>query len=108
MSDNLSPLTFAYVRAHLLMSETELSDLKKDLAAFARTEGFTLRTIYVEQVESVPAAFQALMEAVRREDVKTVLVPSLHHLAVVGEPLAMKEHLEHHTSAKVLVARYAP
>ncbi len=87
MTDMTRPLMLGYVRAHLLMTWDELADAKADLAHFAAAEGYTLGTVYSVRIDRAPAG--------------------LHHLAVLGAPLAMKEHLEHYTGARVITARTA-
>ncbi|HYU84197.1 MAG TPA: hypothetical protein VEK80_05280 [Kribbellaceae bacterium] len=104
----MRPLLLGYVRAHLLMTETELGDVKQDLADFAVREGYTLGQVYVERIDRAPAAFQTLVDDVRRNEVKAVVVPGLHHLGVLGSPAALKEHLEHYTGVRVLTAYTAP
>jgi hypothetical protein len=104
----MKPLMVGYIRAHLMMTEHELANAKQDLADFAVKEGYTLGRIYVERVDRAPAAFQTLMDEVRRHEAKAVVVPGLHHLAVLGAPSTLKDHLEHYTGARVLAARTAP
>jgi hypothetical protein len=45
MTDYTKPLLLGYVRKHLLMTETELTDAKERLAPFAELEGFALGTL---------------------------------------------------------------
>jgi hypothetical protein len=104
----MRPLLLGYVRAHLLMTESELGDVKQDLADFAAREGYTLGRVYVERIDRAPAAFQTLVDDVRRQEVKAVVVPGLHHLAVLGVPTALKDHLEYYTGVRVLTAYTAP
>ena len=101
------PLLLGYVRAHLLMTEAELSDTKRALAKFADVEGYTLGTVYVERIDRAPSAFQALMDALQREEARAVVVPGMHHLTVL-EPPSLKDHLEHYIGARVLTARHTP
>lgn len=90
------------------MTESELADLKVRLASFARREGYTLGTVYVEQNSNAPAAFHALMDAVLHEGASAVVVPSMRHFSALGAPASMKNHLEHTTGARVLVAGVPP
>jgi nucleoside permease NupC len=90
------------------MSDTELAYMKERLANFAELEGFTLRNIYVEQVETAPAAFEALIEAANRYEVTAVVIPGMAHFSVLGAPASMKNKLEHHTGARVMVANSPP
>lgn len=58
--------------------------------------------------DTVPAAFRAMVRAVNEDNVTAVAVPSMHHFAVIGEPAAIKHELERTTSARVLIASFAP
>src|SRR4051794_32649110 len=64
--DYTRPLLLGYLRKHLLMTDDELYDTEERLEHFARIEGFAMGTIYIEEVETSPAAFEALVEAVNR------------------------------------------
>lgn len=109
MRDHTRPLLLGYVQLHLLMTDDELADTKERLAHFAALEGFTLlHMVYVEQVHTAPAAFQALLEAANRYEVTAVVVPGMRHFAVLGAPASMKQHLERTTGARVLVAGLSP
>jgi hypothetical protein len=57
---------------------------------------------FVEESETAPAAFGEMVQNVWRDGVKTVIVPSVVHLAALGNPVVMKAHLEHHIGGKVL------
>lgn len=106
--DHTRPILLGYIREHFLMTATELAQAKAELVAFARAEGFTLQAIYVEHVETAPAAAQALIEAANRYEVSAVVAPSLEHLKTVATPGSLKGHLERQTRARVLVARSSP
>ncbi|GAA3084080.1 hypothetical protein JOF29_004407 [Kribbella aluminosa] len=105
--DTTKPLLLGYIPMHLLMTDAELDAAKQQLEAFADVEGFALNTIYVERVETTPAAFQALVESVNRYEATAVVVPSLTHLTSLG-PQSMKDHLEHYTRARVLIPASPP
>jgi len=102
------PLALGYIRAHLLMTETELADAQAGLADFARREGYAFGTVYVERIDRYPAALHALIASVQRDAAATVIVPGVHHLAVHGTPNALKERIEQCTGARVLTARHSP
>src|SRR5882757_8849239 len=97
----------AYVSGHLLMTELELCDLEEVLASFAQRRAWCLRSICVEQPHTMPAAFQELVELVERGRISTVLIPSLHHLAAMGEPLRIKTYLEEFLGGRVVVTGYS-
>jgi hypothetical protein len=105
--DHIRPLLLGYIRRHLLMTDTELDETKQRLRLFAEIEGFTLGTVYVEHLETCPAAFEALVEAVNRYEVTAVVVPSMLHFALLSAPAAIKDRFEHLTGARVLVATAA-
>lgn len=102
--DATRPIGVGYLREHVLMSAREVAQAKAAIVAFASAEGFTLQGIYVERLETAPAAFEALIEAANRFEAKAVLVPSLRHFAVPGAPSSMKDRVERSTGAQVLVA----
>lgn len=106
--DHTRPLLIGYIREHFLMTPTELAQAKAELVVFASREGFTLQAIFVDQVETAPAAFKALIEAANRYEVTAVVVPSWAHLSALATPTAMKDHIEHYTGARVLVVKAPP
>ncbi|MEI8408535.1 MULTISPECIES: hypothetical protein [unclassified Kribbella] len=102
--DHELPLALAYARTHLLMVESEVHRTKERLVYFARLAGFRLGGVYVEEVQTWPAAFEALIHASLIEKPGAIIVPSLFHLAVLGAPTSIKQHIEHLTGAQVLAA----
>ncbi len=105
---NVRHLQFGYLRLHLLMTETELTDTKERLHYFAQCEGYSLGTVFVEQDHTVPAGFEALIAAVKHYDARAVVVPSLQHLAVLGTPPALRAYVQSVTGVPVLVAEPNP
>ncbi|MGW1340901.1 hypothetical protein ACWCOV_07575 [Kribbella sp. NPDC002412] len=90
------PTVLGYVRADALSCAEELAAATDSLAAFASAEGFTLGTVYTERDAAESAAFHALLEEVKRTEVRAVIVPTMNHLGSVGAPAAMRQHLEFH------------
>lgn len=103
-ADRTKPLALGYIRQHLLMTQDELNDVKVQFVHHAASEGFTMTTVFVEQRESMPAAFEALVQAIREHQAAAVVLPSMLHFAVLGPPLAVKLTFERATGAHVLVA----
>ena len=103
-ADRSKPLVLGYIRQHLLMTDDELDDVMTGLVSFAAVEGFTMGTVFVEQCESTPAAFEALIQAIGDQQANAVVLPSMLHFAVLGAPLAVKLTFERATGAQVLVA----
>ena len=90
------PTLLGYVRADALSCAEELAAATDSLVAFASAEGFTLGTVYTERDAAESAAFNALLEEVKRSGVRAVVVPTMNHLGSVGTPTAMRQHLEFH------------
>ncbi len=102
------PLLLGYIRARLTMTADEIDAARLSLAAFALAEGFALGTVYLEHPQTAPAAFEALVDEVRRDnDVWAVAVPTEHHLTDGGLQ-AMRRNLEHHGAVHLMVAAPPP
>ncbi|MFI7059850.1 hypothetical protein ACIBL3_02605 [Kribbella sp. NPDC050124] len=97
------PLLLGYLRRDLLVVESQVGELKRDMAAYAEAEGFTMGHIYVERPDSWLAAFEALTESIGRYDVTAVVLPSLLHYVGIGMPTDRRGWFEHATGARVLV-----
>lgn len=102
--DATRPTIFGYLHVHRFMTDDEQAVLRLRMTQAARREGYTLGRVYVEQPAQSPAAFQSLVEALRRQEVKAVIVPSMTHLTALGTAASMKQQIEYETGARVLVA----
>ncbi len=91
MTAHTRPLLLGYIRADLLRDRADLPRVEAQLEAFAHREAFSLGAVYVER-GSAPAAFEALMtEVTRDETTHGVVVPDLRHVTVV-EQLVLTRH----------------
>ncbi|MFI5691914.1 hypothetical protein ACIA58_08750 [Kribbella sp. NPDC051586] len=90
------PTLLGYVRADALSCAEELAAATDSLAAFASAEGFTLGTVYTERDAAESAAFHALLDEVKRSDVRAVVVPTMNHLGIGATPAELRQHLEFH------------
>jgi hypothetical protein len=106
--DYTRPLLLGYILKHLLMTDGELADIKGHLEQFAKVEGFAMGTIYTEETETTPAAFEALIAAVNRYEVTTVVIPSRLHFAALAITHDVKDTFERATGARVVIANSAP
>lgn len=96
------PRAYAYVRPHLLVCKSEVNRTKERLSAFATTSGLDLAAIFVEDGTRSPAAFGRLVDAVIRDQVEVVLLPSMLHLMTLGSPRCIRNYFEAATGARVL------
>jgi hypothetical protein len=101
-------LLHGYIREHLFMTAREHADLVAGFVVFAEREGYNLGKVFTEKVETVPAAFGALVQAVQDDKAAAVAVPSLHHFGVLGHPTALRDDLERSTGVQVVVTGQAP
>jgi hypothetical protein len=106
--DYTKRLLLGYVLKHLLMTDDELAEAKDHLEQFARVEGYAMGTIYVEDNSTTPAAFEALIDAVNRYEVTTVIIPSRLHFAALAVTHDVKDTFERTTGARVVVANPSP
>ena len=100
----MRPGIFGYVR--VVGGERLDNDehLRRELAAHAEREGFVLDQVFTESVQLSEPAFSSMLEALRRGEVKDIIVPSLWHFArLPGFQDAMRQHVELETGARVWV-----
>lgn len=101
--DFTKPLLLGYLRRDLLVVDSQVTELERQMADFAQTEGFAMGHVYVEKPESWPAAFEALIESVNRYEVTAVVLPSLLHFASLSSIARIKDTFQRATGARVLV-----
>ncbi|MGC4944120.1 hypothetical protein ACLQ2O_39590 [Kribbella sp. DT2] len=90
------------------MTDGELADLEDQLEEFAKVEDFSMGTIYIEETNTTPAAFEALIEAVNRYDVTTVVIPSRLHFDALAVAHDVRNTFERATGARVVIASNTP
>ncbi|WP_109509270.1 hypothetical protein [Nocardioides speluncae] len=86
------------------MSEEELARATCLLSEFADREGYALGTVYIERVERTPAAFEALIASVIRDEARAIVVPGFEHLQLIGSARELAAHMAKTTGARVLNA----
>lgn len=105
----MRPLIYAYMRL-TGSDEPESGDASahRELADYAAREGFTLDQVFTEGIWQAESAFAALLNALRRHEVRDVLVPSLWHFSrLPGLQDAMRVHIERETGARLWIAQGA-
>jgi len=97
------PLMFGYLRVQLLAAGTTREQVTGGFDSYAQVEGYALGAVFVDQPDTAPAGFAALIEAVKRYDAQAVAVPTLEHLAVLGAPPPLRQFVQRATGAQVLI-----
>jgi hypothetical protein len=97
-----------YLRQYRSMTRYQLAQAEKQLAAFAGQQGFLLSKVFVEQLHTDPAAFEALIRSVRRRKIAVVIVPTTAHLSAVGCGETKLQRLHRETGAQALAATGSP
>ena len=101
--DFTKPLLLGYLRRDLLVVDSQVAELERQMADFAHADGFAMGHTYVEKPDSWPAAFEALIESVNRYEVTAVVLPSLLHFTGLGLPTDIRDSFERATGARVVV-----
>jgi hypothetical protein len=106
----MRPVIYGYMR---IVGDTAIDDevarIQTELAAYARREGFTLDEVFAEKVSRSEPAFDCLIDALKRNDVRDIIVPSLWHFArLPGLQDAMRQHIEQETGARIWVVQGRP
>jgi len=109
VSPGTSPAVLhCYFREHLFMTAREVADIRARFVVLAEREGYKLGSIFMEKLETAPTAFRDLLQAASKEDVVAVAVPSMRHLAVVGDPEELRHEVEDLTGARMVLANQLP
>jgi hypothetical protein len=85
--------TFGYIHRHFMMSGVELASARRSIVECAISQGSTVRAIFVDEVNTAPAALVQLIEAITERGNGVVIVPSLLHLSALGNPLDVRRDL---------------
>lgn len=93
---------YAYMRKHLLMFDSEVAATKRRLAYFAEQSSVDLTAVFVEEIQTWPTAFERFLQAVVKDEVELVILPSMLHFAVLGSPSRIKYYFERATGARVI------
>ncbi|MDX6241993.1 MAG: hypothetical protein QOG10_6864 [Kribbellaceae bacterium] len=102
------PVVLGYMRKYPLMTDAEVARTQRHLAEYARDRGYTLGTIYIENLETDPKAFKELLEGVNRIQAPAVVVPTSIHLGKIDCGESKWAQLRQATRAHVLVAGASP
>ena len=101
----MRPVMYGYLRLVNGVSGVEDTEAaRRALAEFAEREGFALAQVFTERLWRSESAFSPLLEAIKRYDVKNVIVQSLWHFSrLPGLQNAMRQHIEQETGARLWI-----
>lgn len=77
-------LLFGYFREHLLMTPADKNRIYQRFASYGRAHGYHLGKIFMEEMETAPAAFHKLVEATYLDNPAVIITPSRIHLSVIS------------------------
>lgn len=77
----MKPLIYGYMRAPDDMSDADLDRAVDKMQRFAETEGFCYAATFFEYQHGSRAAFDELIQELKRAESRHVVVPSLEHLS---------------------------
>jgi hypothetical protein len=108
VTDYTCPMLLGYARRDLYLSDRHVTAVKRGFGTFARLEGFAMGSVYLEEPDTAPAAFEALVASVNRYEVTTVVLPEWRHLALVGDPDAVRRQFERVAGARFVLHEVTP
>ena len=103
----MRPVIYGYMRViGDRATDDEIAGIRSELAVYAAREGFALDEVFAERMARSESAFSCMVDALKRNDVRDIIVPSLWHFArLPGLQDAMRRHIEHETGARVWVVQ---
>ncbi|MFG1625443.1 hypothetical protein [Kribbella sp. NPDC049227] len=91
-----------FISMSFVRNTGQLLAIRRQLNAFAIEQRLQISKVYVEEPGPPSAAFD-LLESLLESEGQPLVVPTLHHLAVLGHPLEIRDHLRH-CAHEVLIA----
>ncbi|MFG1813420.1 hypothetical protein ACGFIF_06635 [Kribbella sp. NPDC049174] len=91
-----------FISMSFVRNTGELLAVHQRLKAYATEHGLQLTKVSVEEPGPPNAAFD-LLASLLDSDRQPLVVPTMHHLAVLGHPAKIRDHLRHCTH-EVLIA----
>ncbi|NUL28425.1 recombinase family protein [Streptomyces lunaelactis] len=99
----MKPLMYGYIRVASDAPDDEVDGIERQMRCFAEAEGFSYATTFYEYQNGSQAAFNELIQELRRAEARHVVMPSLEHLSSHRILCAsMVERLETDADALVL------
>ncbi|MEU4294728.1 hypothetical protein AB0E63_41450 [Kribbella sp. NPDC026596] len=85
-------VAFGFISMTFVRDAGELLATHRKLIACATERGYRLGTVYVQRAGPPDAVFD-LLGSLLESDGLSLVVPTLHHLAILGNPLDIRDHL---------------
>ncbi|MFI6826430.1 hypothetical protein ACIBG5_04975 [Kribbella sp. NPDC050241] len=95
-----------FISMSFVRNPGELLAIHRELLALAIEHGLHLTKVYVEEPGPPSAAFD-LLESLLESDGQPLVVPTLHHLAGLGHPVQIRDHLRQCTHEVLIAAKPA-
>jgi hypothetical protein len=95
-----------FISMYFVRNTGELLAVHRQRKAFASEHELHLTKVYVEEPGPPSTAFD-LLESLLELDGQPLVVPTLHHLAVLGHPTQIRDHLRDCTHEVLIVTEPA-
>jgi hypothetical protein len=86
-------VAFGYFKKHFLMSDPEIAARRQAIVGCAEANDCVLIALFIDELETAPDELHKALAAVMEVDEGVLILPNLHHLASVGNPIAIRQHL---------------
>ena len=86
-------VAFGYFKKHFLMSDLEIAARRQAIVDCAGANDCVLVAIFIDDLEAAPETLLKALAAVMEVDEGVLILPNLHHLASVGNPIEFRQHL---------------
>ena len=89
------------------MPSAEVAELRRMILNCAQSEGMAVEAIHEEELDRISDQLEECINALIKAGDATIVVPSLMHLAALGNPLEVRRDFETQ-GIRVLVANTSP
>ena len=86
-------VAFGYFKKHFLMSDPDVAARRQAIVDCAAANDCVLIALFIDEVETAPDELHKVLTAVMEVDEGALILPNLHHLASVGNPIAIRQYL---------------
>lgn len=97
-------LVFGYFEKSFMMNGSEAAAMRQRIIDCATHHGLAVDAIYVDEIETAPAQLAELVAEILSAEESVMIIPSLLHLARLGNPIDARADFENN-GVRVLVSR---